>query len=75
MELKGVMLNGVKYHFIHFVFMRTSAYLDKLSEKYTLLQTKLQNRNGDCGVAEDMHRSSAVLSDTVATSHMWPLSS
>lgn len=51
--------------------MRTSAYLKKVAEKYALLQTKQQSHNGDCGVAKDIHSSNAVLSDSVATSHMW----
>lgn len=70
MELKRVVLSVVKYHSIHFVLMRTSAYLGKVAEKYTLLQTKQKSHNGDRGVTEDIHSSNAVLSDMVATSHM-----
>lgn len=55
--------------------MRTSAYLGKVAEKYTLLQTKQKSHNGDRGVTEDTHSSNAVLSDMAATSHMCLLSS
>lgn len=43
MELKRVILNVVKYHFTHLMFIRTPAYLDKVAEKYSLLQRKQQS--------------------------------